>query len=190
MTTLADAVADLRPLLPVAQELIAEPDQQGSAGHAQPASAPPWNSAAANALYDAHAAIREVERELRYEVTGSFAQRGGSDENTLAALDAIARLGESAAGDTADAAARVLSRLADGILMLPAVDLEERPQRIRASCPYCQRGMLRVKPRSGEVTCLAFGSCTDSDGQHPRGRVGRSRLDGSAVIEWNDGLVT
>lgn len=190
MTTLAEACADLRPLLPVAQALIAEPDAQGSAGHAQPASTPPWNSAAANALYDAHAAVRDLEQAMRYEVTGSYMIRGGSDGCTLSALAAIERLGGSARQETADDAARVLSRLADAILMLPAVDLEERPQRVRAACPYCGRLMLRVKPRSGEVTCLAFGSCQDSDGAHPRGRVGRSRLDGTAVIEWADGLVT
>lgn len=194
MTTLAEAVADLRPLLPVAAALLAEPDAQGSAGHAQPASAPPWNQAAANALFGAHAAVREVEQEFRQAVTGRpahLARRPSwSDGNTQAALDAIGDLGAAVPGPLAADAARVLAAAADAVLMLPAVDLEERPQRVRAACPYCGRAMLRVKPRSGEVTCLGFGSCLDSDGCHPRGRVGRSRLDGSAVIEWADGLVT
>lgn len=190
MTALADAVADLRPLIPIARELLHEPDTQPHAGHAQPESAPPWNSAAANALFDVHAAVRELEQDLRYQVTGSLQTRGGSDANTDAALDAICSLGEAASGDGAGQAAKVLARLADAILMLPAVDLEERPQRVRASCPYCARSMLRVLPRSGEVTCLGFGSCADSDGRHPRGMVGRSRLDGAPLIEWADGLVT
>lgn len=190
MTALADAVADLRPLIPVARELITEPDTQGFAGHAQPESCPPWNSAAANALFDVHFAVREIEADLRYEVTGSLPVRGGSDANTDAALTAICDLGEAVTDGAAGLAAKLLTRLADAVLMLPAVDVEERPQRVRAPCPYCGRLMLRVFPRSGRLTCLAFGSCTDSDGQHPRGQIGRSGLDGSPVIEWADGLVT
>jgi hypothetical protein len=194
MTTLSEACADLRPLLPVARALLAEPDAQGSACHPQPGSAPPWNQAAANALYDAHAAIRDTEQEFRQAVTGRpahLARRPGwSDGNTEAALDAIGDLGEAVSDALAADAARVLGAAADAVLMLPAVDLEERPQRIRASCPYCGRPMLRVLPRSGQVTCLAFGACADSDGCHPRGLIGRSRLDGSPVIEWADGLVT
>ncbi len=190
MTALADAVADLRPLIPVARALITEPDAQGFAGHAQPASAPPWNSAAANACTDIHAAVREIEADLRYQVTGSTLVRGGSEANTYAALDAVLKLGEAANEVTADDAARILAHLADAVLMLPAVDLEERPQRVRAECPYCERTMLRVLPRSGEVTCLGWGSCFDADQRHPKGMIGRSRMDGSAVIEWADGLVT
>jgi hypothetical protein len=189
VTTLAEACADLRPLLPVARALLAAPDAQGSAGHAQPASAPPWNQAAANAVMDIHAAVRGIEREFRAQVTGRLAERGGSEANTRAALDAIERLGAAVSGESAELAARALSSLADAVLMLPAVDLEERPQRVRAPCPYCQRAMLRVYPRSGRLTCLAFGSCADSDGRHPAGQIGRSH-DGSPVIEWADGLVT
>jgi hypothetical protein len=189
VTTLAEACADLRPLLPVARDLLTEPDQQGSAGHAQPASTPPWNQAAANAVFDIHAAVRAVELDLRYEVTGTGEARGGSDANTVLALDAIAAFETAVTAVSASVAAGVLARLADAVLMLPAVDLEERPQRVRAPCPYCGRLMLRLLPRKGAVTCVAFGSCADSDGRHPVGRIGRS-LDGSAVIEWADGLVT
>lgn len=190
MTALADAVADLRPLIPVAAALITEPDAQGFAGHAQPASAPPWNTAAANALTDAHAAVRAIEAGMRYEVTGTVTVRGGSDANTDAALDAIEALGEAVCDAIAQSAAKTLAQLATAILMLPAVDLEERPQRITAPCPYCGRPMLRVYPRSGRLTCLAFGSCEDTDGRHPVGQIGRSGLDGSPVIQWADGLVT
>lgn len=190
MTALADAVADLRPLLPVARELIAQPDAQGFAGHAQPASAPPWNSAAAAVHMDIHAGVRELERDLRHQVTGTITERGGSESNTYAAIDAIERLAEAVCETSVSDAARILTQLADAVLRLPAVDLEETPQRVRADCPYCKRPMLRVYPRSGRLTCLAFGSCTDSDGRHPVGQIGRSGLDGSPVIAWNDGLVT
>ncbi len=180
MTALSDAVADLRPLIPVARALITEPDAQGFAGHAQPASAPPWNSAAANAHTDIHAAVREIEADLRYQVTGTVTMRGGSEANTYAALDAVLKLGDAADEATADDAARVLARLADAVLMLPAVDLEERPRRIPGICPECERSMIRAWLRDGRVACLGCGL----RGQMMPGMVS----DG--YIEWEDGVIS
>jgi hypothetical protein len=73
---------------------------------------------------------------------------------------------------------------------LPAVDQAEPWRRLPAQCPYCGFAMLRVRPRSGEVTCLRYGACTDADGQHPAGRLDVSRLTGEPIVQWNDGLVT
>jgi hypothetical protein len=50
--------------------------------------------------------------------------------------------------------------------------------------------MLRLMARSGRATCLRYGACFDSDGQHPRGELMRSQLDGQWRIYWNDGAVT
>jgi len=50
--------------------------------------------------------------------------------------------------------------------------------------------MLRVRPRSGDVTCLRYGACRDHDGHHPAGRLDISHLTSEPVIRWNDGLVT
>lgn len=180
MTALAEACADLRPLLPVAAALTAEPDAQGITRHPQPASAPPWNSAAANALYDAHAAVREIERDMRHEVIGSGVRRGGSDANTLAALDAIEAMGGAVVRETAGDAARVLSRLADAVLMLPAVDLEERPRKLAGICPECGRSMINAWGRDKRVACLGCGL---------RGWMREGRVS-DGCIEWEDGQIT
>jgi hypothetical protein len=180
VTTLAEACADLRPLLPVARALLAAPDAQGSAGHAQPASAPPWNQAAANAVMDIHAAVREIEREFRAQVTGRLAERGGSEANTRAALDAICRFAGSVTDGAAADAAIVLARLADAVLMLPAVDLEERPRRLPGICPQCDRCMIRTWLRDGNVACLGCGL---------RGFMRHGTVS-DGCIEWEDGAIT
>jgi hypothetical protein len=58
------------------------------------------------------------------------------------------------------------------------------------TCPYCDIDMLRVKPKAGEVTCLRYGACSDSNGQHPHGWMDVSQLTGDGIIRWADGLVT
>lgn len=184
MTTLAEACADLRPLLPVAAALLAEPDAQGSAGHPQPASCPPWNAAAASALFGAHAAIRDVEAEFRQAVTGRAAhlarRPGWSDGNTAAALDAIEQLGEAVPGPLAAGAVRTLAAAADAVLMLPAVDLEERPRKLRGICPQCGRSMINAWGRGRKVACLGCGL---------RGWM-REGTVSDGCIEWEDGEIT
>jgi hypothetical protein len=50
--------------------------------------------------------------------------------------------------------------------------------------------MLMARVRERQVTCLKA-DCTDSDGNHPIGRMGYSPVDQvTPVIEWADGLVT
>ena len=194
MSDLAQARDDLLAWLPVVQALTAEPDTDGHAGRSKPGSRPPWNGEAAMLLFTIHAGVREVEQELRHDVTGRPAREcrrtGWSDGNTARAVDAIAKLGEAAGAELAGDAEWQLTAWATQIMQLPAVDLEERPQRVRAKCPYCHAPMLRVLPRSGRVTCLRYGACQDSDGNHPVGEIGRSQLDGSPMVAWRDGLVT
>lgn len=192
MTSLADACADLASWLPAASDLIAEPDTDGTRSHGKPGSKPPWNAAAAHAALDAHAGIRHIETAFRTAITGQPGpRRGGSDANTIAALDAIARLGEAVTTDAAAEAARILTRWATAIQQLPAIDQAERPHRVTAECPYCGFEMLRFFPRSGRVTCLRAGACEDADGNHPVGRLSPSALPGMEPgIEWADGLVT
>src|SRR5258708_27565885 len=44
VTALAEACADLKPLLPILEDLITEPDTQARAGHTKPGSRIPGNS--------------------------------------------------------------------------------------------------------------------------------------------------
>lgn len=187
---LGESCASLAGWLPVAAALIAEPDADGVTGTGQPGSRPPWNSAAASAVTDAREGVRRLEASMRLAVTGrTGSARGGSDANTAAAIKAIEALGHGVAPDAAAQAARILGRWSTAIQQLPAVDEIEPWRRIPATCPYCGFGMLRVAPRSGQVTCLRHGVCLDSDGRHPVGRMDVSALTGEPLIRWNDGLV-
>lgn len=190
MSSLTETCATLARLLPEAAELITEPDTDGTTGTGQPSSRPPWNTAAANATMDVHAAVRHIEHAMRLEARLPARRRGGSDANTIAAITAIGTLASADISDTAiTAAARDLERLIRPIQELAAVDQAEPWRRIPATCPYCGFGMLRVAPRAGTVTCLRYGACSDSDGKHPIGHVYVSQLTGDPRVHWNDGLV-
>jgi hypothetical protein len=188
----ADAAAALTEAITTAAQLITEPDTTpaGAIGGAA-GSAPPWNTAAANALLDAHQLTRRLEASLRYAVTGhTGSPRGGSDANTAAAILAITRLAEAVSDDSAALAARLMDRATSAVDRLPAVDTAQVWRRVAAPCPFCGFGMLRVAPRSGQVTCLRYGACHDSEGHHPQGRLDVSRLSGEAIIVWSDGRIS
>jgi len=190
LTAIDQACNDLTDWLPVAAELTAQPDTTPAAGsHTKPGSRPPWTAGPAHAVTDIHAGSRAIENQLRHDITGNTINRGGSDGNTIAALQAIPALAQAAEPGSITWAARELARMLTAILQPPAVDLEERPQRIPAPCPYCHRPMLRVYPRSGRLTCLAYGSCTDNDGNHPIGHMQAGPASGEPYIAWADGTI-
>lgn len=174
MTPLAEACTDLIAWLPHAQALIAEPDTQPTAGRTQPGSKPPWNSQAANIRLDIHAGARELEQNLRYRVSGTLTERGGSDTNTVLALEAAARLAEAVDHAIADAAARLVAGWITVMMQLPAIDLEDPPRRLPAQCPRCDRGMLRAFMRDGRVACLGCGA---------RGQMRPGTLS-EGFVEW------
>ena len=183
MTALADACADLARALPQAQALTTIPDTTPATGRTRPASRPPWNPQAAMVLLDALEGARQLEAAWRNRPRRPMAHTG-------ATLASIIRLAPAEDEDEQHHALVLITRWTTAILQLPAVDVEERPQRVQADCPYCHFAMLRVYPRSGRVTCLRFGVCEDGDGNHPAGLAGRSVLDGTPQIAWQDGLVT
>ena len=183
MTALADACADLAAALPRAQALTHIPDTDGTTSRSAPGSRPPWNPAAATALLDALEGARQLEASWRSGVVRPMRVTG-------AVLASIVRLSYAMTETDQRMAVVAVTRWTTAILQLPAVDTEERPQRVAADCPYCGFGMLRVYPRSGRVTCLRFGACADNDGNHPLGHAGRSALNGDPVVTWQDGLVT
>ena len=177
-------------LLPAARALTAEPDTSGPSGRLPPSSRPPWNSATANAVMDAHEGLRRLEASLRLAVTGHPGpRRGGSDTVTEAVIQAIEALSNAVSLKAADQAAQYITGLCRPILELPAIDQAERWRRVPAECPYCAFKMLRVQPRAGTVTCLRYGVCRDSDGHHPIGHVYVSAFTGDPRVHWNDGLV-
>src|SRR5258707_152899 len=95
VTALAERCADLKPLLPILEDLITEPDTQARAGHTKPGSRIPGNSGVLAIIGDVHNAARTLEIAIAFTVTGRIRpRRGGSDANTVKALDAVSRLSE------------------------------------------------------------------------------------------------
>ena len=189
MTALADACADYAAAVPLAQALIAVPDTDGSSGRGQPSSRPPWNPAAATALLDALEGARQLEAAWRSQTAGRPVPRRAM-AHTGAVLASLLRLAHAAEDDEERQAVTLLTRWTTAILQLPAVDREERPQRVAACCPYCGFHMLRLYARAGRVTCLRYGACFDSDGLHPVGHADRNRITGDGEVVLHDGLVT
>jgi len=188
---LAAACEELGSWLAIAETLIGEPDIIPSTrSSGKPSSHPPWNAAVAYAITDAHAGIREIEREFRIEVTGRHRWRGGSDANTTTAMEAITAMSSAVPRALAQRAARSLIHWANQIRMLPAVDDKERWEKIRAGpdglpprCPYCKTFSLRVSMTRGLVACWMTG-CEDGDGRQPQARMDINRIDGTPVLAW------
>ena len=183
MTTVDDACAELRDILPEAQARTHIPDTDGTTTRAAPSSKPPWNAAVTETLLTAVEGIRQLEASWRTGQPHAIAHTGA----TIASVTRLAH----AQPDTEQRQAVVLiTRWTTAILQLAPIDQAERPQRVQATCPYCGFGMMCLYPRSGRVTCLRYGTCQDSDGQHPVGFADRNRLTATPEIVWRDGLIT
>lgn len=189
MTPLAEACADFSEAVPLAEALIHIPDTDGSSGRGQPASRPPWNPAAATALLDALEGARQLEQAWRSQAAGRPVPRRAM-AHTGTVLASLLRLAEAVSDSEQREAIVFFTRSVTTIYQLPAVDREERPQRVDWPCPYCGFAMMRLFPRDGVITCLRYGACFDTDDNHPRGRADWNRITGDAEIAWNDGLVT
>jgi hypothetical protein len=187
---LAQSCAAITAWLTAAQALTATPDTDGTRNRTQPASRPPCNQAAENAVTDAWEGLRRLEASLRQAVNGHpGTRRGGSDANTAAAIAAIENLGNAVTIPAMTAAARILDRWARQIQQLPAIDQYEPWRLVRGtSCPYCQVEMLQFQARSGRVACLRGGPCLDADGRPPVGLADWS-VSGEPMIAWADGYI-
>jgi len=195
--------------LPTIGWLVVDQDIEPGPGRGGvPAWRTPGNTAALNALLDAHEMVRRLEAALRLTVAGHTGKaRGGSDRNTAAALKAIQNLGAALPREIRDAkgklvwpcqelAARVVGHAASVIGQLPAVDEVPKWSKIRPGpgglpprCPNCQTYSLRIALQSGVIVCV-FPDCSDADGRKPpQARMDISKIDGSPCLLWRDGLV-
>jgi hypothetical protein len=206
----AAALGTARECVALSGELVPIPDAPGVAlGRPEtgPASTPPWNAAAAYAHTDLAEVARRLEVSLLNQVEGHKprARRGGATSSTYAALRAVGvLLGRVEKGDAARAAG-ILLRVAAETQRLNAVDTITRWVRIRPSpghrpplCPYCRTFSLRRAEGTYSVMCFGWvrdpetgeqQPCTDSDGQRPKAQLDISRLDGTPVLAFRDGLV-
>jgi hypothetical protein len=194
VTAIADTVDDLRTCLPQAAVLVAQPDTGAVTRGGRPGSRPPWNSQAANALFDALAAIADIEAMFRFVVTGHTGTRYPASA-TGAALAAIVRLSHAVPSDVVRAAVREFTRCTHAVGVLPARDVEERWEKLRASalgqrpvCPFCHGPDLRVAVRAGLVACVTI-DCADYAGNRPVASMMLGAVSGTPMVVGSDGTV-
>lgn len=185
-------------LLDQLEALLPEPVSDptvGSAQHHKVSGSPaPWHNEAADVFLTIHAGARELERDLRYRVTGRLAhQRGGSDLNTKQALHAVTALVE-AVDDivTQDAAAQVASwcRMARQVRDIDQQDRFEPLPRVKGwlppSCPYCDVLSLRWSRQRGIVICINH-DCLDGEDRRPRASMEIGEYSGQGMLVFRDG---
>jgi hypothetical protein len=150
-----------------------------------------WNTAVAYVILEVHAGARELEQNLRYAKSGVLRERGGSDQNTVAALYSIAALAAGAGDRELREAGRTIerwcwkARLALGEAE-PWVQIPRVPGKRAARCPFCNFCTLRMKSLSGMVRCCNP-ACLDQDGYRPVGKVEFGPAFGEPMLVWNSG---
>jgi hypothetical protein len=198
LTRLNRAVSDLVRLLEELEQVLPHRPREGfrpagaSGSPGKPgARLASWNTAAAMVILDVHAGSRELEQNLRYRLTGSLFERGGSDANTSAALKSVVSLAAGAGDWELGHAVRTIerwcwqSRLALGETE-PWVHVPRLPGQRAARCLFCGFTTLRMKPLSGLLRCINP-ACYDTDGRHPLGRVEFGPGFGEPMLVWTSG---
>jgi len=160
----------------------------GKLGHGPP----PWNAGAANAIMDLHAGVRDVEACLRISLKLPKRFRGGSSDNTRAALENVVRLAEGAD----DHIVAVSTRWLGGWCRKASVALgeAETPRRLpriegqkEAVCPFCECHTLRMLPLYGSIKCISP-DCKDDEGRKPSAKLEYSEHVGDWLLRWQDGI--
>lgn len=193
--------------LTMAEVMVFYPDvmPSGPIGGAA-GSAPPGNAQAFQVVMVTHAGVRELERELREQVSGSVIERGGSDANTVLALQAIAKLTAQASDEDRAYAMRMIHGWTVQAQRLPGIDEATRWARIRLAtrcaecraklppppadcgqcgeppplppaCPYCGTYELRLAESQYVVACFYV----DCPWRDEHGERAMARLDLSAL---------
>jgi hypothetical protein len=152
-----------------------------------------WNTQIAMIVLDCHAGVRQLEQEIRSEVSGSRKARGGSDANTVQSVAAITSLAAAAGDYELGLAVRKMEswgwrcRVALGQAE-PLQQIPRQPGHSAARCPWCRMATLRMKPVSGVVRCINPG-CKDDEGQQPSGHVQFGTYSQEPVLVWQDNSV-
>ncbi|GAA1015849.1 hypothetical protein Aple_010530 [Acrocarpospora pleiomorpha] len=204
MTHAADIAALVEEVKELLQQLLALlPEQTGDASqgttthHKVSGSPAPWHPEAGMVLLTIHEEARRLEASLRGLVVGHPGRRrGGSDANTVEALNAIANLVHGVPPAAANRAARIIERWLRAGRQIGDIGEEEPWVPIPVPygalpplCPYCQTFSLRMLVLARQVRCVNR-ACRDRDGRPPEGRLENSRLNGDPQISWADGRVT
>jgi len=173
--------------------VIAVKSQTGQGGfhgkidHSQP----PWCASVAHAIMDLHARSRDAEACLRISLRLPKRERGGSNGNTLRALENIVRLSQGAQDSYVISNTKWLdgwSRKAS--IALNETELPRRLPRVEGSpeppCPWCRGRTLRMFPLHGTVKCLNP-ECKDEEGRKPLARL--EFFEQEMVLRWQDDII-
>jgi len=175
--------------------IIAERSRQPSGGfHGKiDFSQAPWNASAANAIMDLHAEARDAEGRLRAILKLPYRERGGSDDNTRRALEAVLRLSQAAD----DFSVRSNTRWLDAWCRRAAITLgeTEAPRRLprveghdEPGCPWCGNHTLRMFPLEGLIKCVNP-DCRDEEKRRPVAQLVYSEYARDLVLLWMDNVV-
>jgi len=151
-----------------------------------------WNSQAAMLILEIHQGCRELEQDLKYQVSGHIRTRGGSDGNTTKALEGLPGLVAGLDYAGAQIVAKRLESWAFRARMIlgdcePASRLPRLPGKGELPCPYCGTvGSLRMRSSTGVVTCIRPG-CRDGEGNRTMGRMEVGAYSGEMSLVWADG---
>lgn len=191
VTELAGLLAELELILPHKPRQAGKPSGASGRTGKPGATMTSWHPLAASVILDVHYGARELEQNLKYATAGVLRTRGGSTQNTTAALMALPSL--AAAGgdwplkDTTRTVERWCwrARVALGELE-PWAHVPRQPGQPSAKCPFCGcRSTLRMKAWSGLLRCVNPG-CLDAEGQRPVGRVEFGPVHGEPIVVWGD----
>lgn len=155
-------------------------------------SSPSWNAQVAYLIFDLRPLVRSCESRLRFTGTNTVQRpRGGSDENTYLALEALPDLALSAGSGAANEALRDLeawhhrARLALGEVE-PMRRVPRQPGAQEPRCPWCEHLTLRCQVHAGLVKCVNP-ECLDDTGRQPQGWLEIGRTSGEPMLVWRDG---
>lgn len=153
----------------------------------------PGNAGAFHASTGIHALARWWEAMLLYHHGGTsvWGRRGGSDANTLKALEAVVRLAAGADDDVLEDLARDLRRAEADAGAVPAIDEAERWRRLPGrACPFCGcwRLMVLLDARERPTSHVC---CFGHDGGVPCRQTATAATDASGrpALRWASGLV-
>lgn len=160
----------------------------GKLDHSQP----PWAAPAALTLLELHAWVRAREAEWRLAANFAVRRRGGSDENTLKALEALCALAHSVDDGRVASSLRELARWnRNARVVLGEMELPKRLPRAKGapepSCPYCERKSLRMLALQGIVRCVNV-ECRDGNERRPVARMEWSGFTQQLELIWADGV--
>jgi hypothetical protein len=199
LSAACSALADRRDgLLHRLRSLLREPPGQHPVGtigrHAAQASEP-WHGDAAGVYWQVHFGARELEFILLRVRGLPVRPRGGSHDNTLAALTALPGLASAGPGEIVRRAANRVERWVAAARRIHDVDEAERwmpVPRIAGAmppvCPYCGYLSLRMSRERGEVRCFTP-HCYDLDGRRPVARMERGEHTGEGMLVFGDDTV-